>query len=183
MQEILHFDTMLLLKLHLAGTEPWDTLMYYATKTWVWTPLFISWIYLLWKRYHHRFCRWLALAIFVVAITDMLCGRIIKPLVGRPRPSQEPSLRAHLHLVRDYTGGLYGFPSNHAANSLALVVILGQALRRQLMWVTGLAWVLLHSYTRVYLGVHYPLDLVGGWLIGALISLLLLYLARSKQLL
>lgn len=182
MQEIIHLDQALFLKLHLAGSEPWDTLMYYATKSWVWLPLFSFWLYLLWKAQPRRFWQWVVLAIFAVAATDMLCGQVLKPLFGRVRPSHEPSLRSHLHLVRGYAGGLYSFPSNHAANSLALTLIIGQALRQRLFWLTGLSWVLFHSYTRLYLGVHYPLDLIGGWLLGALVSFSFLQLAKYKRL-
>jgi undecaprenyl-diphosphatase len=166
MEAIEAWDKALLLELHLAGQEPWDTLMYYATKTWVWIPLFGWWVYLLYRVHGRRFIRWVAFTLLAVSLTDVFCGQGLKPLVGRRRPSQEPGLRSSLHLVRGYTGGLYGFPSNHAANSAALAFSVGLALRRRDVTLIAIGWVLLHSYTRLYLGVHYPSDIVVGWLIG-----------------
>ncbi len=177
------WDKTLFLKLHLAGQEPWDTLMYYATKTWVWTPLFVWWGYLLYQIYGRKFIRWVAFTLLVVSVTDFLCGQWLKPWVGRLRPPHEASLRSSLHLVRGYTGGLYGFPSNHAANSAAMATAIGLALRRRFVWLLAVGWAVLHSYTRIYLGVHYPSDILAGWGIGVILTLFLYSAAKRKDVL
>ncbi len=177
------WDEALLLKLHLAGEEPWDTLMYYATKTWVWIPLFSWWGYLLYQRYKRDFIRWVVFTLLVVGLTDTLCGQGLKPWIGRRRPSHEAALKVSLRLVRGYTGGLYGFPSNHAANSAALAFAIGLALRRVLITFIVISWAVLHSYTRIYLGVHYPGDILAGWGIGLLISSFLYLIVKKKNIL
>mgnify|MGYP001148252409 CR=1 FL=1 len=177
------WDRALLLRLHLAGQEPWDTLIYYATKTWVWLPLFLWWGYLLYRKYGLRAIQWVVFTLLAVGLADFICGRVLKPQVGRRRPSHEASLQPALHLVRGYAGGIYGFPSNHAANSAAIAFSVSIALRRRLTgWIAG-GWALLHSYTRLYLGVHYPTDILAGWLLGILLTGGLYLLAKWRKVL
>jgi undecaprenyl-diphosphatase len=176
------WDTVGLFFFHRAGKEPWDTLMYYATKTWVWIPLFGYWLYLLYRTYPRQVIRWVAFTLLCVLSTDVFCARVLKPWVGRLRPSHEVSLRERLHLVRGYTGGRYGFPSNHAANSAALVVSLGLALRQRRFWLMAVLWGILHSYTRLYLGVHYPSDVLAGWAIGGLMAFALYWIGKQTLL-
>lgn len=177
------WDRALLLKLHLAGQEPWDTIMYYATKTWVWLPLFFWWGYLLYRKYRRGIVLWSVFILLSVGLTDFICGRGIKPLMERRRPSHEETLRPALHLVRGYTGGTYGFPSNHAANSAAIAFSVAIALQRRTITLIAVGWALLHSYTRLYLGVHYPTDVFAGWLIGILLTGGLYLLAKWRKVL
>lgn len=175
------WDRALLLRLHLAGQEPWDTLMYYATKTWVWLPLFLWWGYLLYRKYGRAAVRWSVFTLLAVGLTDFVCGRVLKPLVERRRPSHEEALRPALHLVRGYAGGTYGFPSNHAANSAAIASSVAIALRQCFITYIAVGWALLHSYTRLYLGVHYPTDVFAGWLIGIILTGSLYLLAKWRK--
>jgi len=183
MEALSSWDRYLFLRLHLAGQEPWDTLMYYATKSWIWIPLFIGWGYLLYRTHGKKFFRWVVFTLLVVLIIDFVCGRGLKPWVGRLRPSHEPSLRPYLHLVRGYSGGLYGFPSNHAANSAAMALAISLALRQRLVILMAISWAALHSYTRLYLGVHYPSDLLAGWTIGIIFTFLAYLIAKRKNIL
>jgi len=177
------WDRELLLRLHLAGQEPWDTLMYYATKSWVWTPLFIGWGYFLHRTHGKKFIRWVVFTLLVVGLTDFICSQGLKPWVRRLRPSHEPSVRPYLHLVRGYAGGPYGFPSNHAANSAAMALAISLALRQGLIILIAISWAALHSYTRLYLGVHYPSDILAGWGIGITFTLLAYLAAKRKHIL
>jgi undecaprenyl-diphosphatase len=121
--------------------------------------------------------------IFIAAaallITDFTTARILKPLFERPRPCHE--LEAVRLLVK--CGGLYGFPSGHAATSAALCLTLGAHFRRALPWLVGLVGLI--GYSRIYTGVHYPLDVIGGWLWGSLVGLagwqLFHYLERKMR--
>lgn len=184
MMEVLSaWDRELLLRLHLAGREPWDTFMYYATKSWVWMPLFAWWGYLLYRTYGKKFINWVVFTLLVVLLTDFVCGQGLKPWVGRLRPSHEPALRSHLHLVRGYTGGPYGFPSNHAANSAAMALAISLALRQKIIILIATAWAALHSYTRLYLGVHYPSDILAGWAVGITFTLLAYFAVKRRLIL
>ena len=76
------------------------------------------------------------------------------------------SLKSVIHLVKGYEGGLYGFASSHASNSIGLAVISSLILRNRLYTLSIVGWAILVSYSRIYLGVHYPGDIFGGMVIG-----------------
>ncbi len=112
-----------------------------------------------------------ALMILAVGCTDYLCAGIIRPAVQQLRPTNPDNpVSAMLHIVRGYTGGKYGLPSCHAANSFAIAVFTTLWFRRKWLAVLLIGWALLECYTRLYLGVHYPSDIVFGMAIGSLIA-------------
>ena len=122
-----------------------------------------------------------------VGLADYISSGILKPWVGRLRPTHEPALNGMLHIVNNYRGGLYGFPSSHAANTMAVTLIVwllcgvhryrsvGRTTMRPFINGAGIAlliiYVLPNCISRIYLGVHYPSDVIVGLLIGALTAL------------
>jgi len=137
------------------------------TETFVWTPLYATLIYLVIKIYG-KSSIWILLG---VALTILLCDRItsgfMKPFFARLRPSHEPSLEGLLHLVNDYRGGLYGFASSHAADTFGVAMFVWLSLKKYYRWIwVVFVWAALMTYTRIYLGVHYPSDILVGALIG-----------------
>lgn len=112
---------------------------------------------------------WLVLTTaLVILLSDQISSGLIKPLVQRPRPSHEPLLMEQLHYVNGYHGGPFGFVSSHAANTLALAVWLSLLLRQRSLWCALVVFYVANSYSRIYLGVHYPGDILCGSFIGAL---------------
>lgn len=120
----------------------------------------------------------LTTALIIVA-ADQLSSGLIKPLVQRLRPSHEPGLMDLLHYVHDYRGGTYGFVSSHAANTAGLALWLSLLFRRRAVWYAMGAFFADNCYSRIYLGVHYPGDILCGTLIG-LACATLGYLAFRK---
>ena len=160
--------------------SPWaDIFFYWVSNRFVWIPFYAVLAFFLIKKWRKR-----AIPIFIaltlcIFLTDQSCN-LIKHSVQRPRPSHDPVLSEQVHLVAKpdgtlYKGGPYGFPSSHAANSMALAlwVILYLGERRKWLIIGMLCWVLLVSYSRIYLGVHYPSDLLVGWILGACWALVL----------
>ena len=160
--------------------SPWaDIFFYWVSNRFVWIPLYAVLAFFLIKKWRKR-----AIPIFIaltlcIFLTDQSCN-LIKHSVQRPRPSHDPVLSEQVHLVAKpdgtlYKGGPYGLPSSHAANSMALAlwVILYLGERRKWLIIGMLCWVLLVSYSRIYLGVHYPSDLLVGWILGACWALVL----------
>lgn len=141
-------------------------------RLWVW-PLAIAVLGILWKG--NMKARWMILlAIIAVALIDPTIYRILKPLVGRLRPCHDAAL-AWVRTV-DGCGGRYSFPSSHAANFFGVAVVAGTFYRRARYFLYPLA--ALVAIGRVYLGVHYPSDVLGGAIFGTLIGLLVLFLAK-----
>lgn len=182
------WDQQLMLLLNGDGGAFLDQLWYIYSGKFTWIPLYLLLLWLIIKRCRQNrqlaFWRHLAVCIFctvlLIVLSDQLASGLIKPLVCRPRPSHEPGLMELLHYVNDYHGGQYGFVSSHASNSLAVALWMGWFLWQnaksllsdfQQRWAFTfscllIVWALLNCYSRIYLGVHYPGDILGGLLIG-----------------
>jgi undecaprenyl-diphosphatase len=174
MDSIIEMDKKLLLFLN-SLHHPWlDPVMFYFTQTFFWLPLYAFLIFLIFKNYGTR--SWYLLIGIAVTITiaDQITSSLMKPFFARFRPSHEPSLKGAVHLVKNYfgegvyKGGLYGFASSHAANTFGTAIFLWLTLRPFYRWTAWIfLWAAMMTYTRIYLGVHYPGDIVVGALVGA----------------
>lgn len=183
LEELQHIDETLLLLANSFHTPGLDAFMHCATGRFVWIPFYLLLGAIVVRKYGWRRAL-LAIVMIGVTITlaDQLCSSVLRPLLCRPRPSNPDSPIAHLVTIVDgYRGGRYGFPSCHAANSVALAVFFGRLMRSRLALVLMLVWALFLCYTRMYLGVHYPGDILLGGTIGCLIALLTSTLYRYME--
>lgn len=165
-------DQQVLLAVNRAHTPALDALMVMASNRLIWFPAYA--LLLGWLIYFFRRHAWVLLPLLLatVGLADSITSRLFKPFFARPRPCHDGRLVGLLHLP-DGCGGQFGFLSSHAANSVALGVFLALVLPagrfRGLKWGVA-AWALLLSYSRVYLAAHYPTDVLGGALTGALLA-------------
>lgn len=145
-----------------------DHVMMLFTGRFIWVPMYIAIVVLFLRPQRWKGALILTVALAgAIALTDQTCATFIRPLVERLRPSNlENPLSAYAHVVNNYRGGAYGFPSCHAANSFALATFVCLVVRRRLFVAFICGWALLNSYSRLYLGVHYPGDLFVVALIG-----------------
>jgi undecaprenyl-diphosphatase len=149
-----------------------DVVMFWLTKGWVWLPLYILFIWPVVKEY--KWQTWIVL-VFVASMflaSDQM-ATLFKDYFQRLRPSNDPLMPA-VHIVKGYRGGSFGFYSGHASNTFSVAVFMitfiGQKYRYIIIPV--LIWALTMSYTRIYLGVHYPGDILMGILMGSLFGFL-----------
>lgn len=165
-------DQQLLLAINRTHTALLDAIMTFASNRNVWFPAYALLIGWLIYHFRQRALLLLPLVFAAVGLADSITSRLFKPYFARPRPCHSPQLAGLLHLP-DGCGGQFGFMSSHAANSVCLAIFMALVLPagrfRPLKWLL-VAWAALLSYSRVYLGAHYPADVLGGGLIGALLG-------------
>lgn len=155
---------------------PWlDPLMIWFSGNIIWLPLYVLLLYQLTKLPRITFTLAIVCIALSITLADQLTSSVLKPMIARPRPTWDETIGSIVHTVDDYRGGRFGFPSSHAANTFCVATLLSLILRRR--WSAWLfAWAALVSYSRIYLGVHYPGDVIVGALIGCFIGLLVFLL-------
>lgn len=178
-EQIINWDKQLLLTLN-SYHNPWlDRFMWMLSDTLVWIPFFIIFFIILVKnKQANAFLLLIAFGLLML-ITDRVSSGILKPLIERLRPSHDPELGDWVITVNNYKGGLYGFVSSHAANFFGFAVLSLLFIRSWSYSLTIISWALLISYSRMYLGVHYPLDIFFGIVLGIL-SAFLIYKLFTK---
>lgn len=166
-----------------------DGVMTTLTAGTTWIPLYIALFYLVLKNNETmaQVLLTIGCAAVCVLVTAGITNLVIKPLVARPRPCDDPIIKYAVDVVSGVSAGNYSFFSAHAANTSALVMFLALLIRNKLFIVTMIIWSLLNCYTRLYLGVHYPSDIICGLLFGSLMGFityvvyLKIYLKISPQ--
>ncbi len=171
MEQLLQLDTNLLLAINGWHSVFFDNFMWNISEKLTWIPLYLVLIACLVKRYGKQSI-WFLLAFGAcVGLADFISSGIIKDLVMRPRPTREPALDGVLHLVNGYRSGKYGFVSSHAANTISICLLFSLIWRDWRATLPLTLFATLNCYSRMYLGVHYPGDILGGLIIGACVAL------------
>jgi undecaprenyl-diphosphatase len=168
------FDHQLFLLIHQWRNLFLDETMPFITSKWIWIPLYAILIYLIWRRFGNQTIT----IIFTISVLILLSDQtsnLIKNEVARLRPCHDPTLQ-QLITTPAGCGGFYGFVSAHAANSFALATFLFllsaaqkgfSNVKKRRLWALLFPWALLICWSRIYMGVHFPFDLLGGCFIGA----------------
>ena len=147
-----------------------DQFFWIITGKIIWIPLILSLLYVFFK----QGWREAVLIILMLGLTVLLCDQIssgiCKPLFERFRPTHDPMFSQYVTTVNGYLGGMYGFISSHAANTFGVAMFLILIFKRRLFSISIIVWALLSSYSRLYLGVHYPGDILCGALVGLAIG-------------
>ena len=191
-EQLLHIDTQILLAIN-GWHAPWaDTLMWIISAKATWIPLYLLLIGLLVWRYRQPSKNatkclnkvpacvvMIVVIVLAVGAADFIASGILKDLVARPRPTRVPELEGVLHLVNGYKSGRYGFVSSHAANTMACALLFSLIWRNKIATCSLMLWVAANCYSRMYLGVHYPTDIMGGLIVGALVAVAMYQVLRA----
>lgn len=162
-------DRSLLLWLNSKHTPFFDDLMFFVSGKWEWVPFYLILIVFIILKFKRSSVIILIGAALLITLSDQ-GSNLLKDSIQRPRPCKDPEIGHLVLLVNDYCRGAYGFVSAHAANSFALAGLISLLFRNR--WVTTgmMTWAVIVSYSRIYLGVHYPGDILGGAIMGLLLS-------------
>lgn len=145
-----------------------DALWWMVSTKWSSALLVLSLLWILIHKNRRHALLVLAMVALAVLLADQVSSGLIKHLVERLRPTHDPSLENAVHIVNGYRGGMYGFVSSHAANFFAIATLVSFIMRHRLVVIALYGWGLAQCYSRMYLGVHYPGDILGGIIVGVL---------------
>lgn len=182
-QHLITFDQDLLLRLNGSDSVFWDGFMWIATSTAIWAPAILVLLYIIFK--NNKPAKALLILVMmglVIFLADRIASGICKPYFARPRPTHDPIIMYLIDIVNGYRGGAYGFLSSHAANTFSISIFMSLLVKKRSFTLVMFGWAVLHTFTRIYLGVHYPGDItfgaLDGLIIGALVFLLYNYLQK-----
>ena len=169
LESLQQIDTNIFLYLNGLHSSFFDMVMWWASNRFIWVPLYVGILWLL-IRQNPGGVLLLLLMIFLLIVLSDQSANLAKFGFARLRPSHEPSLQGLVYLVQNYSGGKYGFYSAHASSSFAVAVFVISLAGARNKWLIPLmlSYAILVSYSRIYLGVHYPSDVLVGALIGSI---------------
>lgn len=168
LDELIRLDQQILLFFNQHHSIYWDQVMWVYTGKFIWIPLILSfvWVYF---RQNWKDALWTILIMaLIVTVCDQFASTICKPYFARFRPAQDPDFSQYVTIANGYRGGRFGFISSHAANAAGMVTFTALLFRNRLYTLTAVIWALLTCYSRMYLGVHYPGDILAGGIWGIL---------------
>lgn len=174
---LIALDKQLLLAVNGSHSLFLDGLAHVLTTAATWIPLYVSLFYLVIK--NNESVQQIMLVVAGAALCVVLAGTVddmlVKPWAARWRPTHDPEIGMLVDVVNGYRGGRYGFFSAHAANTFSVAVYFSIVTRSRLLCVSLVAWSLVNCWTRMYLGVHYPGDILCGLLWGGFVGVALSY--------
>lgn len=175
---LIEWDRELLVNINSLNTPFWDNIMWWISDRFVWIPLYLSLVFFLVKvKRKDAIIAVLAVGLCVL-IADQVASGFCKPFFERLRPTHDPQLKDILHVVNDYRSSMYGFCSSHASNTFGIATLTCLLFRNR--WYAALifSWAILNCYSRMYLGVHFPLDIICGALVGVAAGYISYYLYK-----
>lgn len=178
------FDQQLFLFINSSNSPFFDHFMYAISGRLIWVPLYLAILIYLGIKYKRKFLIILIFIILAATLADQ-SSVIVKNIFHRLRPCHEPSIIGIVHLVNGECGGVYGFVSSHATNCFDVALLSLLFIKKRWYTISIIFWAGIIGYSRIYLGVHYPGDVICGSFLGAFIgwSMYNLYILTDNKIL
>ncbi|MGM0612149.1 MAG: phosphatase PAP2 family protein [Bacteroidota bacterium] len=176
-------DKSIFLALNQLHSPFFDHLMWWISDKYIWIPVYAFLLYLVFRYKGKKGFILLFFIALLVTLTDQTSVKLFKDVFERLRPCHDPTLEGMVHIVNNKCGGQFGFVSSHAANTFGIAIFLTMLLKSHLRWIGWplIIWAAVVSYSRIYLGVHFPGDILGGALLGIFWGLIIYYLYRFTK--
>lgn len=182
-EQLIEYDRELFLYLNGLGTTTWDGFWMFYTTKFNWIPFYALLGYLMYRRLNSKmFVLTLVVIALMITFTDQITN-VFKHGFERFRPCHQDGVAEYMRLVKDHCGGRFGYFSGHASNSMSLAFFIGLKLRAKYKFMLSfmVIWAMAMAYSRIYVGVHYPLDVLSGMLFGACSGFLFYRLDKYLQ--
>lgn len=169
---VMYFDYTIWYYLNVAWQNAFfDTIMPFFRNQWFWVPLYLFLAILMPSNFRRNGWLWCLAFLLCFGISDQVSAHLIKPYIHRLRPCNDPVLQSVVHIIVPCGSG-YSFPSSHATNHFALGIFSAITLQKHVKWIwpVAICWAALVSYAQVYVGVHFPLDVFCGAVIGIIVG-------------
>lgn len=169
LETIIEWDKELFLFLNQLHTPFWDVIMSFASAKYTWSPFYLIIILFIGWKYRWKTAGILIFIAITITLTDQISVNIVKEFFQRARPCNNPEIANLTHIVEGCGGG-YAFVSAHATNVFGGATFVSKIYKHKYMTIIMVIWATLVAYSRIYLGVHYPADIIGGAVLGLIIG-------------
>ena len=172
MDYISKLDTELFLFLNGLHVDWLDPVMTFISGKITWTPFYLVILYLVIKNYKKQSILIIIGIVFLILCSDQISSSVFKPIFERPRPCHNEAIKDFVYLPNGHCGGAYGFISSHACNTFALAVFITNIMKKYYSKIGYVMyiWASLVAYSRIYMGVHYPGDVIVGAAVGMIVG-------------
>ncbi|MEO6583494.1 MAG: phosphatase PAP2 family protein [Ferruginibacter sp.] len=183
MKKIIAFDKWMFAKINKDwANEFFDAVMPFLRQAQTWFPFYLFLVIFIILNFPAKALRWIVTMGITVGVSDVISSRFFKPVIGRLRPCNDPDVADSIRMLANYCGQNGSFTSSHAANHVAMATFLFITLQRY--WGNWcylfFAWAMLVSYAQVYVGVHFPFDVMGGAFLGFVLAYISANLFNKK---